>query len=222
MRAFTKEKLNPLIEKHHRTLTLDDVDAIIELDGIAGRIEKSVKALSERDWFEIDGHFFLRPTFAREDLIRRISDKHGNGIFSAIGALYALDTNLPSSELVKTPGKLTLSKYAVTMDISIAKAMSKIEEIFGFTEDEGDGKEGEFDSWSLCCVIAREIGGSPDEWMDASPQKLRSAIKTIEDKADAEAKAMGGSGGPPKETPRMLALAEFSRKLNALEASWLA
>lgn len=225
MKAYTKEKLTKLREKHQRVLTLDDVEAIVELDAIACRIEKSVKEISERDWFEIDGHFFHKPTFAREQLIQRISAKYGNGPLQAAGILYALDMDTNSSELDKTPSYFKLLAYIATLDINIRKAILKLEELFcKDDDDEPSGGGGpRLSEWHLCALLAREIGGSPDEWYNSSPEKIQSACKVIDEKIAAEAKALGGRvSGPPRETPKLIAIKEFRDKLNELEARWLA
>ena len=220
MKAYTKSRVQKLIEKHQRTLTLDDVEKIVELDRIAERIECAVRDIEEQDGFSIDGHFFCGPTFAREQMIRRIVERHKMPTFHFAGVLYALDMDVKHEDLGRTPGKLELIRYMSKLDVSIKKAAKKIDEMF--SPDDGD-KDGEpIDEWHLCAVLAREIGGSPDEWYDASPKKIRSAIKAIEEKVEAESKALGGrSSGPPKETPKLLAIADFRNKLNELEASWL-
>lgn len=227
MKAYTKEKLLPLIKKNQRTLTLEDVDAIVELDRIAGRIEKGVKQVSERDWFEIDGHFFKRITFAREQLMKRIFQRHGSGMFDVVGTLYALDIDRTEAEIQSTPNKLQLIKYACKLDISISKCVEELTNKLGISdneviEDESE-KQDDFDSWKLCCFFADQIGGSPNEWMDATESKMESARKYIEEKIEAEEEAYSSkSKRPPKETPKLLAIAEFSKKLKALEASWQA
>lgn len=207
-----------MIEKYQRTLTLDDVDAIVELDRIAERIEKNAKQVTERDWFCIEGHYFKKPTFARADLIERIQEKYGDsGVFSVSGILYALDANLSVEDMERVPSRWQLTKYVCKLDIPIRKAVDALNELY--SDDGGDGGE-ESSPWEICSVLSREIGGGPDEWYHASPQKLKSAIKAVEDKHEAEMKAMGGKSGPPRETPKLLAIVEFRNKLKALEESW--
>jgi hypothetical protein len=221
MKAYTKEKLQPLIEKYQRTLTLEDVEVIVELDKIADDIEKGVKAIEDCDWFSIDGHFFKKPTFAREQLMQRIFERCKGGIFEIAGALYSLDLERTPEEISGTPSKFALLKYIATLDVPIKKAMSKIEEVFNLTAEDESKKEkdGGISTWSLCAVLAREIGGSPDEWYDATPEKINSAIKVIEEKAEAESKAAGITS-PPKDTPRIRAIAKFLKLQRELEASW--
>jgi hypothetical protein len=202
-------------------LTLDDVDVIVELDEIAGRIENAVKVIVDKDWFEIDGKFFKKPTFAREQLIQRIREAYPSGRFDVAGVLYALDLNRTEAEIQSVPSRARLLKYVLTLDIGISKAVSKIEEVFGLTEDADEPSE-PFDPWHLCAVLSREIGGTPDDWFDASPQKIKGAIRAHEEKIEAESKAMGVASGPPRETPKLLAIVEFRDKIKALEASWLA
>lgn len=208
------------MEKYQRTLTLDDVERIVELDEIACDIQKGARAVQDLDWFSVDGHFFKKPTFAREQLIRRISETFSGGIWDIAGALYALDLNRTPDELKGTPTRLKLITYVSRLDVPIKKAVKAIEDAFGLDEEEDTNESDPVDAWGLCSVLAREVGGSPDEWYDASPEKLRCAIKVIEDKVEAEVKAMGGSKGPPKDTPKIRAIAKFAEKLKELEATW--
>lgn len=221
MKAYTKEKLQPLIEKYQRTLTLEDVEVIVELDKIADDIEKGVKAIEDCDWFSIDGHFFKKPTFAREQLMQRIFERCKGGIFEIAGALYSLDLERTPEEISGTPSKFALLKYIATLDVPIKKAMSKMEEVFNLGADDESKKEkgNGISMWSLCAILAREIGGSPDEWYDATPEKINSAVTLIEERIESEAKAAGVSS-PPKDTTRIRAIAKFLKLQRELEASW--
>jgi hypothetical protein len=222
MKAYTKEKLNPLLQKYQRTLTLDDVDAIIELDGIATRIEKAAKEFVERDWFTIGDRFYTKPTFARLDLIDKINEKYCTSLFNLVGTLYALDMNLKDVDQVPSMARLLAYKRKVSVPVS--QINRTLDEVFGL-DDKADAEsesKGAESYWKLCCVLAREVGGSPDEWRNASPTKVASAIATVEEKIDAEIKATGGRSGPPKVTPKLMAIKEFKDKLDALEASWQA
>jgi hypothetical protein len=221
MKAYTKEKLQPLIEKYQRTLTLEDVEVIVELDKIADDIEKGVKAIEDCDWFSIDGHFFKKPTFAREQLMQRIFERCKGGIFEIAGALYSLDLERTPDEISGTPSKFALLKYIATLDVPIKKAMSKIEDVFNLAAGDESKKEKSngISVWSLCAILAREIGGSPDEWYDATPEKINSAVTLIEERIESEAKA-AGVASPPKDTPRIRAIAKFLKLQRELEASW--
>ena len=202
-------------------MTLDDVEVIVELDEVAGRIEKSVKSVVKKDWFKIGDRFFLYPSFHHIDLIDRVEGKYHTGHFTTLATLYVLDAENQCQALDKLPGVAKLLKYSKSLKASVREVERVLEQEFGF-EDSGDGgKEESSTHWEICCVLSREVGGSPDEWSKASPAKVDSAIKTVNDKIDAEAKAMGTQSGPPKETPKLLAIAEFRNKLKELEASWL-
>jgi hypothetical protein len=222
MKAFTKEKLTPLIEKHQRTLTLDDVDAIIELDGIADRIEKAAKEFAERDWFQIGDRFYTKPTFARLDLIEKINARYHTSLFNLAGTLYALDIH--TKELDKVPSIARLLRYKSKVDVPLSEINRRLDEAFGLTDKadaEGESKGAE-SYWKLCCLLSREIGGSPDEWRNAPPSKIHEAVQVVEERIEAETKAAGGKSGPPRVTPKLAAIKEFKDKLDALEASWLA
>jgi hypothetical protein len=217
MKAFTREKLKPLIEKNQRTLTLDDVDAIIELDEIACRIEKGIRNVEERDWFMVGDRFYTQPTFARLDLIDRINAKYCTKVFNLLGILYSLD--MDTEDFDKTPTLIQLIGYRRKVKATIGEITRKLEDNLPKGESGTEDKGG---YWRLCCILARELNGTPSEWMNATPSKIESAVDVINEKIEAEAKAMGGKSGPPKETPRLLAIKEFREKLNALEATWLA
>jgi len=217
MKAFTKENLMPLIQKYQRNLSLDDVDAIIELDSIACRIDKAAKAIVERDWFTIGDRFYSKPTFARLDLIDKVNARFSTNVFNLVGILYALD--LETDEFSKAPSLLTLIAYKAKVSATLPEIQRELEYNLSSNEKTEDAPD---NIWRLCCILARESGGSPDEWYKACPSKLRAAVETVEEKYEAEARAAKGRKGAPKETPRILAIKEFKDKLDALEASWRA
>jgi hypothetical protein len=221
MKAFTREKLKPLIERHQRTLTLDDVDAIIELDSIACRIEKECSKIVDRDWFRVGDRFYSKPTFARLDLIDKINQRYTTNLFNLLGVLYALD--LETKEFTNPPSMLKLLAYKSKVTCTISEIQRELEaNLSAEKHKEKVSDDPPENVWRLCCILARESGGSPDEWYKSCPSKIKAAVETIEEKYEAEARAAKGKKGPPKETPRLLALKEFKDRLDSLEASWQA
>jgi len=218
MKAFTKENLMPLIQKYQRNLSLDDVDAIIELDSIACRIEKGVEAVENRDWFIIGDRFYTQPTFARMDLMDRISAKFHTDAMALIGILYALD--MDTEDFTKAPSIPTLVAYRMSIKAPISEITRKLNIYLPSSEKEEGSGGGSI--WRLCCLLAREVGGSPEEWMNASMQKIGEAVDVVNEKIECEARAASGKKQAPRETPRLLAIKEFKDKLDALEASWRA
>lgn len=221
MKLYTKAKIQPLIEKHQRTLTLDDVEAIIELDKIAERIEKNAAKVVDRDWFKIGDRFYSKPTFARLDLIDRVNERFKTNLFNLIGILYALD--LDTTRFDRTPSLATLMVYKRKVTVTLAEINRQLEANLemskGDTPSEDEGRD---NVWRMCCILARESGGSPEEWYNACPSKLQAAVETVEEKYEAEAHANGSRKGPPRETPILLAIKEFRDKTVLLEESWAA
>ena len=91
MKNYTKTRIQALIEKYDRTLTLEDVESIIELDRIAGRIEKGIENVEKRDYFKIGERYFMRPSFARFALIQKIEETFSMDVWVLLGTLWALD-----------------------------------------------------------------------------------------------------------------------------------
>ena len=219
MKLYTKAKIQPLIEKHQRTLTLDDVEAIIELDKIAERIEKNAAKVVDRDWFKIGDRFYSKPTFARLDLIDRVNERFTTNLFNLIGVLYALD--LDTTRFDKTPSLATLINYKRKVSCTLDEINRELSANLTIKEDADEKEEAKDNVWRMCCVLARESGGSPDEWYNAPPSKLQAAVDSVEEKYAAEAAAHGGRKAPPRETPTILAIKDFRDKAAKLEASWL-
>ena len=225
MKAYTIEKLKPLIQKYQRSLTLEDVAVIIELDKIAARIEKSVEAAKLKDYFRIGSRWYQQITFARESLIRRIVDSYGD-TFYMIGVLYALDTELGSDELHKTPSRLKLIAYSMKVDVPHREVTRILEKELGLEDDDSssqpNGKSGEpFNPHYIAAFLAAEVGGDVDEWMDAPKSKIEGAMAYLEEKQKSEMKAIGKAfSGPPKGTDALVAIKEFKEKTNQLEEAW--
>ena len=220
MKLYTKAKIQPLIEKHQRTLTLDDVETIIELDKIAERIEKNAAKVVDRDWFKIGDRFYSKPTFARLDLIDKVNERFTTRLFNLVGILYALD--LETTRFDKPPSLARLIAYKRKVTVTLDEINRELERNLEICKDEEvEEVERRDNVWRMCCVLARESGGSPDEWYNATPNKLQAAIDSVEEKYEAEA-AAHGKKGPPRETPTILAIKEFREKTLAMEASWLA
>lgn len=224
MKNYTKSRIKALIEKYERTLTLDDVESIIELDKIAGRIEKGVENIEKRDYFKIGDRYFMRPSFARFALIQKIEEAYSLDVWRLLGTLWALDMERTERQLKVPPKWPTLIRYAFALDVPIS-AVSRIleSEIFNTDKDSTEvDNDKDFSAWKLCAVLAREAGGSPDEWYHAWPEKIEGAVKAIEERIEAENKAMSGghSKHAPSPTPLLYAVRDFRIKLEALEKSW--
>lgn len=225
MKAYTKARLNPLIEKHQRALTLDDVEAIVDLDKIAERIEKNAKKIREPDYFKIGSRFYRYPSFHVLEFIERIEGHYVTGHFSVIATLWALDCERTPDDLDTTPGVFQLMAYARRVDASVKEIEQILNDKFKEDEPKRDSKGNVIepdpvDPWYICVLLSREVGGSPEEWFNASQGKLDSAIRAVDEKVEAEMKSVGKSG-PPKPTPTLIAVSEFRKALNALEATWL-
>lgn len=226
MKAYTKAKLQPLIEKHQRTLTLDDVEAIVDLDKIAERIEKNAKQINEPDYFRIGSRIYRYPSFRVLEFIDKSEGHYITGHFSVISSLWALDCERKQSDFDKMPGVAKLLNYARKIDVSVNEVSRILNEKFKEEEPKKDAdgnvvQPDPIDPWYICALLTREIGGSPDEWFNATPAKLDSAIKAVDEKVEAEMNASGKSS-PPKPTPTLRAVSEFRKHLNALESTWLA
>ena len=223
MKNYTKTRIQALIEKYDRTLTLEDVESIIELDRIAGRIEKGIENVEKRDYFKIGERYFMRPSFARFALIQKIEETFSMDVWVLLGTLWALDMERVEKELKTPPKWPTLIRYAFKLDVPIS-AVSKIveKELYQSNEDaSGNEADKDFSAWKLCAILAREAGGSPDEWFNANPEKIEGAVKAIEERIEAEAKAMGGgSKHAPQPSPLLYAVRDFRIKAEALEKSW--
>lgn len=223
MKNYTKTRIQALIEKYERTLTLEDVEAIIELDRIAGRIEKGVDAVERRDYFRIGKRYFMRPSFARFALVQKMEEAYSMDVWVLLGTLWALDMDRTLDELKTPPKWPTLMRYAFKLDVPISEVSKIVEkELYEANEDaEGNDADKDFSPWKLCAVLARETGGSPEEWYHASPEKVEGAIKAIEERIEAEAKAMGGnSTHAPSPSPLLYAVRDFRIKAEELEKSW--
>jgi hypothetical protein len=223
MKNYTKTRIQALIEKYDRTLTLEDVESIIELDRIAGRIEKGIENVEKRDYFKIGERYFMRPSFARFALIQKIEETFSMDVWVLLGTLWALDMERAEKELKTPPKWPTLIRYAFKLDVPIS-AVSKIveKELYQSNEDaSGNEADKDFSAWKLCAILAREAGGSPDEWFNANPEKIEGAVKAIEERIEAEAKVMGGgSKHAPQPSPLLYAVRDFRIKAEALEKSW--
>lgn len=219
MRSYTKSRIKKALEQTGRSLTLDDVEAIVELDAIAGKIEGAVEQYKGvKDYFQIGSRYFMRPSYARIFAIERIQ-RRLYGVFADIGTLWALDLERTPSELDTVPGHMQLLRYAKQIDVPVTQVNTIIKE--NLPQDDGDDDDDSFDHWKLCAILAREVGGSVDEWYHASPEKIAGACKAVDEKIEAELKALGGKvSGPPQVTDKLIAVKEFSDKLRALEASW--
>ncbi len=217
MKPYTKAKLEPLIEKYQRTLTLEDVEQIVLLDNIATRIDKGVTALESSEYFFIDGHRFRHPSFLVCDFIDRLSDRYLTGWAQTLAMLWAMDADRTYKDLEKFPSTPKLLKYARKIKFSLKTAAQQIEAIF---DSPDESPKQAVTPWYICSILSKELGGSPDEWFRASPTKLEEGIKVVEEIRAAEEKAAGGKKQPPKPTPLLYAIRDFNEELLKLEQSW--
>lgn len=226
MRNYTRAKLEPVIQRHNRTLTLDDVDAIVDLDLIAARIDKTSVAAQQflSDYFRIGDRFFTSPTFARSALIERILEAYGEGPMSDVGVIYALDMNRSQGEIEGMPSRFTLLKYRMGLDIRLSELKRKFNDRLMDDSNEADDEASNpKDVWSMCCILAKEVGGSPQEWMNAPQSKIEAAVKVIDDMVAAQHRELSGRNVATAPVPTAIhyAVKEFADKLKSLEDSWL-
>lgn len=207
-------------------MTLEDVEAIVDLDKIAERIEKNAKRIKEPDYFKIGSRFYQHPSFRVLEFIEKSEGHYITGHFSIIASLWALDCERKNADFDRMPGLIELIRYSRGVDASVKEVSEILNEKFKEDEPKRDSsgniiEPDPVDPWYICALLSREIGGSPDEWYNATPGKLDSAIRAVDEKIEAEMKSVGKSG-PPKPTPTLIAVSEFRKALNVLEASWLA
>jgi hypothetical protein len=228
MNNYTREKLKKSLEKTNHVLTLDDFDDIQELDRIAEEIGGAVSHLeSLDDYFMLGGCAFIRPTFRRIDLIQKTVLAYWLPQFKALGVLYALQTELDYEDLSTVPTRRQLLDFGKRIDATNNEITAAIEKyVTAQSETDAEGEDGKpLSGYKLACIIAREIGGTVDEWMDSPPEKLESALKVIDEKIQSEVSAMNKSGGgraAPSPTPKMYAMKRFMEKLHAMEIKWQA
>jgi len=227
MLNYTKAKIEPLIQLHNRTLTLDDVDVIVELDKIASRIQADAKEIERvrSSYFSVGDKVFSQQTFARASLCERILDAYGDGYLSDIGLVYALDMERTREEIEGMPSRTTLLLYRSKLHITLKEVSAVFAEKLGGDEDgDDDDTTTKQEVWQMCAFLAKNVGGSPDEWMHATQEKIQGAAKFLDESIRAEQAATGSSkvAKAPAPTPLIYAVKEFSDKLKELEASWAA
>ena len=225
MYPYTKEKVSKVMAKTGHSLCLDDLPDIIELDRIAEEIHGAAKlASASSDLFQLGGRTFTKPTFARADFIERLQARYILPAFVLTGIMYALDVEHDASDLRAIPSRRELMRYRASLDCTATDIAESIERLQNVPSDaDADDSKQEADGFRICCIIAREIGGSPEEWMDASESKLGAALRTIDEKIQAEISAnKGRKATPPAPTPKLYAVKRFADKLKALELKWLA
>jgi hypothetical protein len=227
MNTYTREKLKKSLEKTKHNLTLEDFDDIQELDRIADEISGAVAHLNAiGDFFHLGGVTFTRPTFRRVDLIQRTVAAFWMPHWKTLGVLYALQVGLDYDDLCIIPSRKQLSDFGKRIDATSAKIGAAINRYVVSEESETQTQDDDaLSGQKLATIIAREIGGTVDEWMDAPPNKLEAALKVIDEKVQAEVSAMNSSGASrtaPAPTPKMYAMKRFMEKLAGMEAKWLA
>jgi len=223
MQIYTTEKLKALLDRTGHQLTLADLPAIVELDAIADEIAGAVKArLAGSDVFYLGGRYFTKPTFLRAAFIDRVQGSHRTEAVAIAGVLWALDMEHGKDDLVNVPTRRELLAYRDGLDCTAKEMADAIAALIKDGGDEPDKPQEEINQDRICCILAREIGGAPSEWMDAPPGKLEAAFRLIDERMEAEARAVSGSGRPPTPTPKLMAVKRFRDKIAELEATWLA
>ena len=225
MQTKTKKRVQKILDQTGHTLSLSDVEDILQLDGYAAKINGELNDIERvRDHFQIGGKWFSRPSYAQMALIEKIEEVYDYDIWRFIGWLYALDVERTEDELKGCPSRSQLAKYRFKIRAPQAEVARKLEEVFAKDAEDSEDREGEKDTeWKVCSILSREIGGSPDEWYHASPGKITAAASAMEEKFKQEVASMrksGASGGAPPVTPKMYAIKAFEDKALALEVMW--
>lgn len=212
------------MQLHNRTLTLADVDAIVDLDLIAGRIEKTAKEIDavRSSYFRVGDRVFSMQTFARAALCERISQAFGDGYLADIGMIYALDMERTREEIEGMPSRTTLIRYRCQLHLTVKEVTEAFNDnlmVDDASDDDGGSSEGEV--WQMCAFLAKNVGGSPDEWMHATQEKIQGAASFLDETIRAEqASSSSKVARAPTPSPLIYAVKEFSTKLKELELSW--
>ena len=236
MQKITKQKIQNILEKTNRRLTLNDFELIQKLDLIAESLKGECRKLDQcKDWTTISGRCFLFPTFARAEAMERVLAQYRFVYFQVLGCLYVLDPEHSPADFTQVPSRFCLVRYAGKIDVNIDQARSFIEGILNPVgsddTEESDQVENETQSFDgdpvhrICCVLAQEVGGSVSEWMDAPQGRLQEGLRLAEEKRDAEVERFnalyGKGGGAPRVTPKISKLAEFHSFAREIETLWL-
>ncbi len=228
MLNYTKAKIEPLIQRHNRTLTLDDVDVIVELDKIASRIQADAKSIDHvrSSYFSVGDKIFSQQTFARASLCERILAAYGDGYLSDVGLVYALDMERTREEIEGMPSRTTLLMYRSKLHVTLKEVSAVFADKLGGEGSDSDDVDATTpkEVWQMCAFLAKHVGGTPDEWMHATQEKIEGAATFLDETIRAEQAAAGSKqvAKAPTPTPLIYAVKEFSDKLKELEASWVA
>lgn len=224
LQPYTTAKLSESLERTKHPLSLDDIPDVLELDGFALEIAGRFGGEQKPDRVALGDRLYVRPTFLRAGFINLCKGRFMRSTLEPAMILFALDASHDRSDLAKIPDRRTLRQYMAGVDATADELEAFLIEI-SESADEGAANEPEpTDEHKICATLAREVGGSVNDWMDASDTQIISAISAVNEAYEREAEASGKSKKvtPPKATAKMFAIKRFHEKLRAMEAAWLA
>lgn len=233
MHEYTKAKVSKALEEANRALTLEDVEDIVALDVIAGEISGAGKAAEElEDFFQLGGRVYSMPTPMRLEAMAKVSKAYALNPYVMWAVLWCLDAERTKTELACAPGLGVVMRYSRGIDATGRAVRARLSEVLAKAGRESESEDGELDSqdksqkgaWYACCVMAREIGGSPEFWYDATPKIWADGIEAVSDKVQAEIDSVNRSNKKgrvaPIPTPRIKAVHEFSKRLKKMQDRW--
>jgi hypothetical protein len=219
MQQMTKNEVKRLIEKCARKLTLDDVDLIMKLDAAAEKVVNPVPSKLRLFDFPVvvAGYRFHTPTLGKDIYWREVVSGAVDDELSGAAFFWLLtfeDTpTFASDDVLREVCRWAKHCSLTEADI---KYLEKL-----YVSDNG-GSSGDYGD--IIALLVREYGQTVEHWLNAPESEITMLVNDFTKRQEAAAaemrKTKNGRAVAPSPSPKIRALAEFSRIKAEIERIW--